>query len=148
MASAATGAKFISYLRQPALNPLSQAETHDKFCNLLARPDLHGEGLWDTWTNPQGKVIETCTILTTTPNSLLGDVHDRMPVILSPDNYDLWLDPAFRNTASVAEMLRPFEATMMRGYPVSTRVNQVQNDDADCANPLEFSALPAQSLLF
>jgi putative SOS response-associated peptidase YedK len=105
-------------------------------------------GLWDSWTNPQEKVIETFTILTTTPNSLLADVHDRMPVILSPDNYDLWLDPAFRNTASVAEMLRPFEATMMRGYPVSTRVNQVQNDDADCANPLEFSALPAQSLLF
>jgi putative SOS response-associated peptidase YedK len=106
-------------------------------------------GLWDRWRNPQGDVVESCTILTTTPNSLLADIHDRMPVILNPDHYDLWLDPAFRNTASVSEMLKPFDATIMRRYPVSARVNHVQNnDDADCAKPLEFQPSPAQSLLF
>lgn len=51
-------------------------------------------GLWDGWMNPQGELIQTCTILTTTPNALLTDIHDRMPVILDSDNYDLWLDPA------------------------------------------------------
>ena len=105
-------------------------------------------GLWDRWTNPQGEVIESCTILTTTPNSFVAHIHDRMPVILKPENYDLWLDPAFRNMASVSEMLKPFEAAMMRSYPVSTRVNQVQNDDADCAKPVAVSGSPAQASLF
>jgi putative SOS response-associated peptidase YedK len=105
-------------------------------------------GLWDRWMSPQGGVIESCTILTTTPNSLLADIHDRMPVILRTDDYDLWLDPAFRDTASVTEMLKPFDAGLMRRYPVSTRVNYVVNDDADCATPLERKPLPAQSQLF
>jgi putative SOS response-associated peptidase YedK len=50
-------------------------------------------GLWDWWLDPQGKVLETCTILTTTPNALVADIHDRMPVILSPENYNVWLNP-------------------------------------------------------
>lgn len=105
-------------------------------------------GLWDEWRNPQGELIESCSILTTTPNSLLADIHDRMPVILNPENYDLWMDPGFRDLASVSRMLRPFESAQMRRYPVSTRVSHVQNDDADCAKPLERQRSPAQSLLF
>ena len=105
-------------------------------------------GLWDRWVSPQGELIESCTILTTTPNSLLAEIHDRMPAILSPDYCDLWLDPAFRDTASVSEMLRPFEASLMRRYPVSTRVNQVQNDDPDCAKPVELHSSPIQTQLF
>jgi len=50
-------------------------------------------GLWDQWKSPEGQIIESCTILTTTPNSLVADMHDRMPVIVPPDKYDLWLDP-------------------------------------------------------
>jgi putative SOS response-associated peptidase YedK len=105
-------------------------------------------GLWDRCISQQGESIESCTILTTTPNSLLADIHDRMPVILKAENYDLWLDPAFRDTASVTEMLKPFDAALMRRYPVSTRVNHVLNDDADCAKPLEREPSPAQSQLF
>ena len=105
-------------------------------------------GLWDRWTNPQGESIESCTILTTTPNSLLSDIHDRMPVILTPADYELWLDPAFTNIASVSEMLKPFEPSLMRRYPVSTRVNHVVNDDAECAKPVELDAAPAQAQLF
>jgi putative SOS response-associated peptidase YedK len=98
--------------------------------------------------NPQGELIQTCTILTTTPNALLTDIHDRMPVILDSDNYDLWLDPAFRKTASLSEMLKPFDRALMRRYPVSTRVNQVQNDDADCAKSVELFVTPIQEQLF
>jgi putative SOS response-associated peptidase YedK len=58
-------------------------------------------GIWDRWKNPQGEVIETCLILTTTPNALLADVHDRMPVVLPLEHYDLWLDPGFKNTADL-----------------------------------------------
>jgi putative SOS response-associated peptidase YedK len=60
-------------------------------------PFLHLPGLWDRWRDPAGAVIESCSILTTTPNSLLADIHDRMPVILRPENYDLWLDPGFKD---------------------------------------------------
>jgi len=105
-------------------------------------------GLWDRWKNPQGDVVETCSILTTTPNSLLSDIHDRMPVILRQDDYELWRDPTFGDAVSVSEMLRPFDARKMRHYPVSTRVNNVRNDDADCAKPVEPEASPTQAQLF
>lgn len=62
--------------------------------------------------------------------------------------FDLWLDTAFRNTTVVSEMLKPFDATVMRRYPLSTRVNQVQNDDADCAKPIETDSSPSQAQLF
>jgi putative SOS response-associated peptidase YedK len=78
----------------------------------------------------------------------LADIHDRMPVILRPDNYDLWLDPAFQDTHSVSQMLKPFDPALMKRYPVSTRVNQVENDDPDCAKPVEPEASPAQAQLF
>ncbi len=103
-------------------------------------------GLWDRWTNSQREVIESCTILTTTPNSLLSDVHDRMPVILRPADYELWLDPALKDLASVSELLKPFEPVLMRRYLVSTRVNQVANDDAECAQPEDETS--AQARLF
>jgi putative SOS response-associated peptidase YedK len=105
-------------------------------------------GLWDKWRNPQGELIESCTILTTAPNPLLLDIHDRMPVMLSPDNYDLWLDSGFRNTVSLSEMLRPYDAMLMKRYPVSTRINSVQNDDADCAKPIPGYPPPSQTQLF
>ena len=77
-------------------------------------------GLWDRWKTPEGDVLETCTILTTTPNELLADVHDRMPVILGPDHYDLWLDPGFSNTEEIVALLQPHDARRMRRFPVST----------------------------
>jgi len=92
-------------------------------------------GLWDRWREPTGTVIESCSILTTTPNWLLADIHDRMPVILRKVNYDAWLDPAFRSVNALAELLVPFDAAQMRCYPVSTRVNAVANDDPDCVVP-------------
>jgi putative SOS response-associated peptidase YedK len=94
-------------------------------------------GLWDRWNDASGQVMESCSILTTAPNALLADVHDRMSVILSPEHYDLWLDPGFKRTAALKEMLSPFNATLMKRYPVSTRVNFVKNDDPECAAALQ-----------
>jgi putative SOS response-associated peptidase YedK len=91
-------------------------------------------------------VVESFTILTTTPNALLADIHDRMPAILRPDDYDLWLNPTAQNSESALRLLSPYTGPMRR-YPVSNRVNQVQNDDADCAKPVELE-VPAQSQLF
>jgi putative SOS response-associated peptidase YedK len=66
-------------------------------------------------------------------------VHHRMPVILDPDCYDLWLDPGMRDVAAIAELLKPYDARLMRCYPVSTRLNHVANDDAECSRRMELS---------
>jgi putative SOS response-associated peptidase YedK len=89
-------------------------------------------GLWERWRDPSGELVETCSILTTKPNSLVADVHDRMPVILSAADYDLWLDPGITNPERVVDCLKPFDARLMKKYPVSTRVNRPENDDQEC----------------
>ncbi len=100
-------------------------------------PSEHGlfafAGLWDRWKNPEGSTIETCTILTTAPNALLAGIHDRMPAILRPEDYDLWLDPGITDPARVAELLKPYDARRMRIYPVSDFVNRTENEGPDCA---------------
>jgi putative SOS response-associated peptidase YedK len=93
-------------------------------------------GLWERWKDPSGNWIKTCAILTTTPNAVTAAVHDRMPVILHPDNYDLWLEPGFTDVGVVSEMLKPHDARLMRSYPVSARINHVANDDPECSAPV------------
>ena len=104
-------------------------------------------GLWDRWTDPTGTIIESCSILTTTANTMLADLHHRMPVMLPRNKYNLWLDPGFKNVAELANLLVPFDATQMRCFRVSTRVNAVSNDDPDCVVPIDCSS-PAQGALF
>lgn len=93
-------------------------------------------GLWERWRDPAGDIVETCTILTTKPNSLVADVHDRMPAILRAEDYDLWLDPGVTEAARVADYLKPFDARLMKKYPVSSRVNHPANDDEECAREI------------
>lgn len=102
-------------------------------------------GLWDRWKDPNGRTVESCSILTTAPNSLLSDVHDRMPAILEAGHYDVWLDPGFRDAKSLLEMLQPFAPASMKRYPVSTRVNAVANDDSMCADAITTSDEPSPS---
>ncbi len=104
-------------------------------------------GLSERWKAPSGYWIKTCTILTTTPNAVTSALHDRMPVILNASDYDLSLDPGLKDIADALEMLKPYDAFQMGAYPVSSRVNQVQNDDADCAKPVEQES-PRQGQLF
>jgi putative SOS response-associated peptidase YedK len=73
-------------------------------------------------------------------------VHDRMPVILDPDSYDLWLDPGMMDVSVASEMLKPYDARLMRSYPISTRINHVANDDEDCSRHIE--PMQAQNSLF
>jgi len=94
-------------------------------------------GLWDAWKNAEGQWIKTCSILTTVPNAITATIHDRMPVILHPDTYDIWLDPGMQNVAAISELLKPFDARLMRCYPVSTRLNHVANDDPECSRRVE-----------
>ena len=100
-------------------------------------------GLWERWKDPSGNWVKSCSILTTTPNAVTSAVHDRMPVILHPDSYDLWLDPGMTNLAAASELLKPFDALLMRYYPVSTRINSVVNDDPECSAPVELEQIQA-----
>lgn len=94
-------------------------------------------GLWDGWKDAEGRWIKTCSILTTTPNAVTSAVHDRMPVILQCGDYDLWLDPGMTDVQVVSELLKPYDARMMRVYPVSPRINHVANDDPECSRAVE-----------
>jgi putative SOS response-associated peptidase YedK len=64
-----------------------------------------------------------------------------MPVILDPDDYAVWLDPGVRNVSAASELLKPFDARLMRCYPVSTRVNSVANDDEACSTRGEIAQI-------
>jgi putative SOS response-associated peptidase YedK len=101
-------------------------------------------GLWERWRDPSGQWVKSCSILTTTPNAVTSAIHDRMPVILDPDGYDLWLDPGMQNVAVVSELLKPFDARVMRSYPVSTRINHVVNDDEECSRQVQISEVQNQ----
>jgi putative SOS response-associated peptidase YedK len=90
-------------------------------------------GLWERWRDPSGQWVKSCSILTTTPNAMTSAIHDRMPVILEPENYDLWLDPGMQNVAAISELLKPYDARQMRCYSISTRINHVANDDEACS---------------
>jgi putative SOS response-associated peptidase YedK len=103
-------------------------------------------GLWDRWKDPSGKWMKSCSILTTTANAVTVAVHNRMPVILDPADYDVWLDPGMTNVGAVSGLLKPFDPGQMRSYPVSSRVNNVTNDDAECSTPVEI--VETQSRLF
>ena len=103
-------------------------------------------GIWDRWTDPNRNTVETFSILTTSPNAVTSAVHDRMPVILDPDSYDMWLDPGMRNITMASELLKPYDAQFMRCYPISTRINHVANDDEECSAPVELAQI--QNSLF
>jgi putative SOS response-associated peptidase YedK len=90
-------------------------------------------GLWERWHH-EGQVLETCTILTTDANEVARPVHDRMPVILTPDNFQAWLDTS-KGTDGASELLRPCSADDMIAVPVSTHVNNPRNNDAACLEP-------------
>jgi putative SOS response-associated peptidase YedK len=96
-------------------------------------------GLWDRWGGPDKDVIETCTILTTTANALLAPIHDRMPVIVPPGEYDRWLDPELKDLDSLSCLLVPFPPEEMHAFPVSPRVNNPSNNDEGCIAPLPFA---------
>jgi putative SOS response-associated peptidase YedK len=100
-------------------------------------------GLWDNWRGPDGQAVESCTILTTTPNELLADVHDRMPVILASEHRDRWLDSSMQDAATAVALLMPFHSDRMRRYSVGTRVNLVSNDGPECSAPVDLPASTA-----
>ena len=96
-------------------------------------------GIWDCWRSGQGESMESCAIVTTAANHLLRDVHDRMPLILSPESYTQWLSsPA--SELEKANLWRPFSAQRMKRWPVSAEVNDPANDSPSCMAEVPESA--------
>ncbi|MBC8123857.1 MAG: SOS response-associated peptidase [Gemmatimonadaceae bacterium] len=93
-------------------------------------------GLWERWTGPEGEVIDSCTILTTSANTLMKPIHDRMPVILEPRDYELWLDPDTRSPDRLIPLLKPYPPDQMSAHQVSPLVNSPANDSPECINSL------------
>jgi putative SOS response-associated peptidase YedK len=89
-------------------------------------------GLWEHWRNPAGRVIESCTLLTTEANGILRELHSRMPVIVDPERYSLWLDSDVSDPERLKPVVEGHLADTLRFYPVSLHVNDTRRDDPHC----------------
>ena len=95
-------------------------------------------GLWDQWVDRQsGEIIESCTILTTSANRTVGRIHDRMPVILEPNDYGLWLDHKVQRIEEFSDLFSPAADNILGLAPVSTYVNKAGHEGPQCVAPLQ-----------
>ena len=95
-------------------------------------------GLWERWTNKEtDEEVRSCSIITIGPNELMGPIHDRMPVILDPADWDLWLDESVNDKDALQELIRPFPADRMKERRVSKLVNNVRNQGAELQAPFD-----------
>lgn len=93
-------------------------------------------GLWSAWQDRErGETLESCAIVTTSPNALAATIHDRMPVILPRERHARWLDPSATDTSDLATLLTPYPDGEMEAFPVSLRVNSPRNDDPSLIEP-------------
>jgi len=93
-------------------------------------------GLYDVWQDAEGNELRTYTIITTTPNDLVQPIHNRMPVILHPDDEAMWIDPKMNDTAALRALLQPFPNALMEAYPVSRAVNTAAIDTPALIEPV------------
>jgi putative SOS response-associated peptidase YedK len=105
------------------------------FICLRDRSPFAFAGLWEHWAPPGVEAVESCTIITTTPNELVEPLHDRMPAILGRDDYERWLDPTSRETERLQTLLRPYPGSLMMVHSVGLRINNPGFDDPSCIAP-------------
>ena len=93
-------------------------------------------GLWETWMGPNGEEIDTACIITTSANRTLAPLHGRMPVVIAPEAFDLWLDCANVDAATAAALIAPAPEGLLDAYEISTAVNRVTNDSPALIEPI------------
>jgi putative SOS response-associated peptidase YedK len=98
-------------------------------------------GLWDQWNSPENTVLRSCTIITCGPNEAMKPVHDRMPVLLPQEAYDLWLSPEPRKAEELTSLLVPCAPDLLEVIAVSPLVNSVKNNSPECMAPLGVAPL-------
>ena len=104
-------------------------------------------GLWERWQKGDAAPLYTCTILTTSPAEAIASIHDRMPVILRPEQYDIWLDRD-ADPAALASLMQPYDGDDLQAYVVANLVNKVDNDGPECIAPVEAPPVAEQTSLF
>ncbi|MET3504922.1 putative SOS response-associated peptidase YedK [Halalkalibacter oceani] len=92
-------------------------------------------GLWDRWKSDDEEIV-SCTIITTKPNELMSDIHDRMPVILGEEERKVWLDTSIEDKHILKDLIKPYAAKEMRAYEVSELVNSPRNESKECIKSL------------
>jgi putative SOS response-associated peptidase YedK len=92
-------------------------------------------GLWETWIGPNGEEVETACIVTTTANRVLAPIHDRMPVVVAPEAFDMWLDSAHVDATTAAALIAAAPDNLFEAYEISTAVNRTANDSAALIEP-------------
>ncbi len=116
-----------------------QAQAGDKvplFIHFEGRPVFAMAGLWEVWHDAEGGEVRTCTILTTEANAFMRAIHDRMPVILRPEDYEDWLFPGEAAQSALQPLMRPIEPAGMAAYQVSKLVNRPGNDGPEVIQPV------------
>ena len=83
-------------------------------------------GLWESWTNPEGEIVRTFCVITTSPNEVMRPIHERMPVIIPKPAWTTWLNPRFDDAGAIASLLAPYDASLMEARPVSRRVSNAR----------------------
>jgi putative SOS response-associated peptidase YedK len=94
-------------------------------------------GIWDVWSPAEGERVASCAIVTTDANALVAPIHDRMPVVLPPDAYEMWLSPTPSSLDELAPLLAPCPPDWLEVRQVSTHVNKPEHDDPSCIAPVE-----------
>lgn len=102
------------------------------FISLKSLEPMAFAGLWERWKSPEGREVESCAIIVTAANGFMRPIHERMPVILAPDGWDIWLAPHLADPGSLQDLLQPYPDGEMTAWPVSTKVNSPKNDSEEC----------------
>lgn len=103
-------------------------------------------GLWETWTGPNGEEVDTAVIVTTRANKTLGDIHERMPVIVPPEAFDLWLNATDADATAAAALMVPAPENLLEAYAIPTTVNRTANDHPKLIEPLGVTLSPAPAV--
>jgi putative SOS response-associated peptidase YedK len=92
-------------------------------------------GIWERWKSPEGEIIESCCVLTTKSNKLIEPLHERMPVLLYPQEFSLWIDTEITDPEKLNHLYQPYPVDLMEMYPVSPLVNSPRNDSPELILP-------------
>jgi putative SOS response-associated peptidase YedK len=109
------------------------------YITLKAGDPLCFAGIWESWHDPDGVILESCALLTTDANLLMATIHERMPVILQPSDFNLWLDRSITDPPRLQHLYRPFPDDQMQEWPVSTFVNSPAHNSIECLQPVTTS---------
>jgi len=113
---------------------------------LRSREPFGLAGLWDVWRKPDGRKVESFTIITTEPNDLIQPIHNRMPVILRPEDEEQWLDSSRTAFSKARSLLKPHPAELMNAHDVSTIVNSAKYDGPECIQTVSEEETPRGQL--